>query len=73
MNVWQKKVVDLRGKGLTQTEIAAVMGCSQNYVSDIERGVCGKRLSYTYGSKLEGLWKEHFTGGQQEQLSAQTH
>ncbi len=59
MNPWQKKVIELKEKGLTQTEIATEMGCSQNYVSDIERGVCGKRLSYIYGSKLDGLWKKH--------------
>jgi hypothetical protein len=34
-------------------------GCSQNYVSDLERGLCGKRLSYELGKKLEILWKEN--------------
>lgn len=49
MNQWQKMISELREKGLTQTFIAAEIGCSQNYVSDLERGLCGKRLSYDLG------------------------
>ncbi|KRJ27007.1 hypothetical protein APC80_02380 [Acinetobacter baumannii] len=50
---------ELREKGLTQTFIATEIGCSQNYVSDLERGLCGKRLSYDLGKKLENLWKKY--------------
>lgn len=57
MNQWQKMISELRGKGLTQKYIATEIGCSQNYVSDLERGLCGKRLSYDLGRKLENLWK----------------
>ena len=49
MNQWQKMISELREKGLTQTFIATEIGCSQNYVSDLERGLCGKRLSYDLG------------------------
>lgn len=59
MNQWQVMISELRGKGLTQTYIATEIGCSQNYVSDLERGLCGKRLSYDLGKKLENLWKEN--------------
>ncbi|MDC4739145.1 helix-turn-helix domain-containing protein [Acinetobacter baumannii] len=59
MNQWQKMICDLREKGLTQTQIATEIGCSQNYVSDLERGLCGKRLSYDLGRKLENLWKKN--------------
>lgn len=59
MNQWQLIISDLREKGLTQTQIAAEIECSQNYVSDLERGICGKRLSYELGRKLEALWEKH--------------
>ncbi|MFH3698380.1 helix-turn-helix transcriptional regulator, partial [Acinetobacter baumannii] len=58
-NQWQKMLSALREKGLTQTFIAAEIGCSQNYVSDLERGVCGKRLSHEIATKLQKLWKKH--------------
>lgn len=59
MSRWQTIISGLREKGLTQTQIAAEIECSQNYVSDLERGVCGKRLSYELGKKLEVLWDKH--------------
>ena len=64
MNQWQVMIADLRKQGLTQTQIAAEIKCSQNYVSDLERGVCGKRLSYDLGKNLEALWKVHRTENQ---------
>ena len=57
MNQWQKMISELREKGLTQTFIATEIGCSQNYVSDLERGLCGKRLSYDLG-KTRKLMEE---------------
>lgn len=60
MNQWQKMITELRSEGLTQTYIANEIGCSQNYVSDLERGLCGKRLSYELGKKLEELWNKYF-------------
>ena len=59
MNQWQAKIADLKEKGLTQNQIADVMGCSQNYVSNLENGLCGKRLGYDKGKNLEKLWAEH--------------
>ena len=68
MSQWQKMIIDLKEQGLTQTKIAAEIECSQNYVSDLERGVCGKRLSYELGQKLEALWEKH----QSADLTAQS-
>ena len=59
MNQWQTKITDLKGKGLTQNQIASEMECSQNYVSNLENGLCGKRLGYEKGKKLEKLWAEY--------------
>lgn len=59
MNQWQKMIADLKEQGLTQSKIATEIGCSQNYVSDLVRGACGKRLSYSLGKNLENLWNKH--------------
>ncbi|EOR08182.1 helix-turn-helix domain-containing protein [Acinetobacter tandoii] len=59
MNQWQSKIIDLKEKGLTQSQIATEMDCSQNYVSNLENGICGKRLGYEKGKKLEKLWVKH--------------
>ena len=59
MNQWQAKIADLKEKGLTQNQIADVMGCSQNYVSNLENGLCGKNLGYDKGKNLEKLWLTH--------------
>lgn len=60
MNKWQTMITDLKEKGLTQIQIAEEMECSQNYVSNLENGLCGKRLSYEKGRNLEKLWTEHY-------------
>ncbi|OTG81829.1 transcriptional regulator [Acinetobacter sp. ANC 4558] len=59
MNQWQKMIVNLKEKGLTQKQIADAMECSQNYVSNLENGLCGKRLGYDKGEKLKNFWLEH--------------
>lgn len=59
MNKWQNMISQLRAQGLTQVQIGKEIGCSQNYVSDLERGVCGKRLSHVIATKLQRLWKKH--------------
>ena len=59
MNQWQKMIVDLKEKGLTQTQIANGMGCSQNYVSNLENGLSGKRLGYEKGESLKKLWVDN--------------
>ncbi|ENW86479.1 MULTISPECIES: helix-turn-helix domain-containing protein [Acinetobacter] len=58
MNQWQTMISDLRKQGLTQTQIANEIKCSQNYISNLEHGICGKRLSYDKGRSLEKLWKK---------------
>ncbi|MDO7535039.1 helix-turn-helix transcriptional regulator [Acinetobacter pittii] len=59
MNQWQIMISELRTKGLTQVQIGKEIGCSQNYVSDLERGVCGKRLSHVIATNLQKLWRKH--------------
>lgn len=59
MNQWQIMISELRTQGLTQAQIGEEMGCSQNYVSNLEHGVCGKRLSHELAIKLQKLWKKH--------------
>ncbi len=59
MSQWQNMISQLRAKGLTQVQIGKEIGCSQNYVSDLERGVCGKRLSHEIATNLRKLWKKH--------------
>ena len=59
MNHWQAKIIDLKDKGLTQSQIAVAMECSPNYVSDLENGKCGQRLGYEKGEKLEKLGIKH--------------
>jgi len=46
MSQWQKMIIDLKEQGLTQTQIATEINCSQNYVSNLENGLCGKRMGY---------------------------
>lgn len=58
MNQWQNMISQLRKNGLTQVQIGKEIGCSQNYVSDLERGVCGKRLSHEIATNLQRLWKK---------------
>lgn len=58
MNKWQSIVNELRQFGMTQQEIADSVPCSQNYISDISRGVCGKRPSHDIAA---GLLKLHRT------------
>jgi len=64
MNQWQKMITDLKEQGLTQNQIAASMECSQNYVSNLENGLCGKRLGYEKGKNLEKLWAQHCSPNQ---------
>ena len=59
MSQWQKMIIDLKEQGLTQTQIATEIKCSQNYVSNLDNGLCGKRLGYEKGKNLEKLWWAH--------------
>jgi transcriptional regulator with XRE-family HTH domain len=54
---WKTLIQDLKDRGLTQEEIAAHVGCSQNYVSDLYNGKRGQALSYELGQRLVALHK----------------
>lgn len=64
MNQWQKMITDLKEQGLTQNQIATEVKCSQNYVSNLENGLCGKRLGYEKGKNLKKLWVQHCSPNQ---------
>jgi transcriptional regulator with XRE-family HTH domain len=49
---WQQLVRSLRALGMTQTSIAAAVGCSQAHISDLERGICGKNVGWPLAVKL---------------------
>ena len=69
MSQWQKMIIDLKEQGLTQTQIATEINCSQNYVSNLENGLCGKRIGYDLGKSLECLWKKHCSHSPAAQVS----
>lgn len=68
MNEWQKMISDLKQMGFTQKQIGTEINCSQNYVSNLERGLCGKRLSHELAINLQKLWKTHCKGKASSQV-----
>ena len=55
---WKKITLDLLGTGLTQTQLAELVDCSQNMISDLSLGKKGERLSYKIGKKLTDLHQQ---------------
>lgn len=49
---WQKIVSEILDSGMTQTELAKQVHCSQNLISNLLTGVRGKRVSYEIGASL---------------------
>ena len=47
---WQQMVKDLLESGLTQTQLADKLSCSQSMVSDLASGERGSRLSWELGN-----------------------
>lgn len=61
MTNWSQLIIDLQDKekgNLTQAEIAVLVPCSQNYISDLKAGKKGKRLSYEIAEGLKKLHKQ---------------
>ena len=59
MTSWSELINDLQDKqkgNMTQQEIADLVPCSQNYISDLKTGKKGKRISHEIA---EGLKKLH--------------
>ena len=59
MTSWSELINDLQDKqkgNMTQQEIAVLVPCSQNYISDLKTGKKGKRISHEIA---EGLKKLH--------------
>lgn len=58
MTNWSQLIKDLQDKekgNLTQAQIAELIPCSQNYISDLKTGKKGKRLSYEIADGLKKL------------------
>ncbi|WP_048996782.1 transcriptional regulator [Burkholderia multivorans] len=51
----QKAVSDLLGSGLTQSQLARLIPCSQSLVSALLNGARGSRVSYSIASKIVEL------------------
>ena len=51
----QAIIKDLKGKGLTQQQIAEGSGLSQSYICDLAKGRYGKRVGYETARKLNEL------------------
>jgi len=60
---WKTIITDLRKAGLTQKEIANRAITSQGYISDLENGNRGTRLSFEIGQRLIRL-HETYVGRQ---------
>ncbi len=59
MTNWSQIISELQDKekgNMTQQEIAEVVPCSQNYISDLKTGKKGKRISHHIA---QGLIKLH--------------
>lgn len=66
---WSDLIADLldKNKGnMTQQEIADVVDCSQNYISDLKTGKRGKRISYLIAESLKKLHAEKVSAENQE-------
>ncbi|EIB6856894.1 transcriptional regulator [Acinetobacter pittii] len=58
MENWQVIIADIKQSGMTQPQIAAEVPCSQSYVSDLENGKRGQRISHKIASGLLALHKK---------------
>ncbi|WP_369064894.1 helix-turn-helix domain-containing protein [Burkholderia gladioli] len=54
----QHAVADLLGSGLTQSQLAGLVPCSQSLISALLRGARGARVSYTIACRLVELHAE---------------
>lgn len=56
MENWQEIITDIKHfSGMTQPQIAAEINCAQSYISDLETGKKGKRLSHNIAKGLLAL------------------
>lgn len=53
MENWREIIVEIRSlSGMTQPQIAAEVDCVQSYISDLETGKKGKRVSHTIAKNI---------------------
>ena len=56
--MWKEKVADLMAAGLSQRQIADLVGVSQPHISDLHAGKRGKRIGYELGKRLDELHQQ---------------
>lgn len=54
----QKAVSDLLGSGLTQSQLAGLIPCSQSLISALLRGARGSRVSFAIADRVRALHRE---------------
>lgn len=54
---WKALIQEILESGMTQAEVAKLIGCGQSYVSDLANGKRGKSMSYEIGARLIQLHK----------------
>ena len=58
---WVSMISDLQKMGMTQSEIAKHLNCSQSYISELKTGKKGKFISHQLGEQIATLWREKST------------
>lgn len=53
--MWKEKVADLLESGLSQRELAELVGTSQPHICDLRAGKRGKRIGYELGKRIDQL------------------
>ena len=55
---WQALVGSILESGMTQTQVAEAVGCSQAHISDLLRGTKGKRVGWPLAVRLLELQQQ---------------
>ncbi|KVE27756.1 hypothetical protein WI93_12035 [Burkholderia vietnamiensis] len=63
----QKAVSDLLASGLTQSQLAGLIPCSQSLVSSLLTGSRGARVSYAIASRIMALHATRIQASQQRE------
>ena len=54
----QQKIVEILDSGLTQQQVAGLIGCSQSLISALKKGRRGAHISKEIGDSLDRLHKK---------------
>lgn len=67
--MWKEKITDLLGSGLSQRELAELVGTSQPHICDLRTGKRGKRIGYDLGKRIEQLHLRRCKPGSHDQAA----